>query len=125
MKSSRVSAKETINKICQNYITFAENNYTEWLLLLEYPLTIKIPTWYREKSEYLFQRVASLFHPILRGEKKEIEKAVKILPSSLNGICSLNLKNKLRFKQSQNVLELCQELFYNYILGYKIGLETR
>jgi AcrR family transcriptional regulator len=119
------SAKEIINKICQNYITFAENNYTEWLLLLEYPLAIEIPTWYREKSEYLFQQVASIFHPILRGEKKETERAVKILWSSLHGICSLNLKNKLRFKQRQNVLELCQELFHNYILGYRIALETK
>lgn len=119
------SPKEVIHKICRNYITFAENNYTEWLLLLEYPLSIEIPTWYREKSEYLFQKVASLFHPILRGEKKETDRAVKILWSSLHGICSLTLKNRLRFKQRQNLLELCQELFHNYILGYRIGLEIK
>lgn len=119
------SAKEIINKICQNYITFAENNYTEWLLLLEHPLTIEIPIWYKDKSEHLFQKVASIFHPILRGSKKDTEKAVKILWSSLHGICSLTLKQRLRFKKRQNTLELCQDLFHNYILGYRIGLEGR
>jgi AcrR family transcriptional regulator len=119
------SAKEIINKICQNYISFAEDNYTEWLLLLEHPLTIEIPTWYKDKSEHLFQKVAQTFHPILRGAKKDTEKAVKILWSSLHGICSLTLKHRLRFKNRQNTLELCQELFHNFILGYRIGLEGK
>lgn len=119
------SAKEIINKICQNYITFAEDNYTEWLLLLEHPLHIEIPAWYKEKSELLFQKVADTFHPILRGARKDTEKAVKILWSSLHGICSLTLKHRLRLKKTQNTLELCQELFHNYILGYRIGLETK
>jgi AcrR family transcriptional regulator len=119
------SAKEVINKICQNYIAFAENNYTEWLLLLEHPLTIEIPMWYKDKSERLFQKVADIFHPILRGPKKDTERAVKILWSSLHGICSLTLKHRLRFRKRHNLLELCQELFHNYILGYRISLERK
>lgn len=117
------TAKEIINKICQNYITFSEDNYTEWLLLLEHPLTIEMPAWYKDKSELLFQKVADTFHPILRGTKKDTEKAVKILWSSLHGICSLTLKHRLRFKKRQNTLELCQELFHNFILGFRIRLE--
>ncbi len=119
------SAKEIINKICHNYITFAEDNYTEWLLLLEHPLSIEIPSWYKDKSELLFQKVANIFHPILKGTDKDTEKAVKILWSSLHGICSLTLKNRLRFKKRQNTLELCRDLFHNYILGYRIGLESK
>lgn len=119
------TTKEVIHKICRNYIAFAENHYTEWLLLLEYPLQIEIPIWYKEKSDYLFQKVADLFHPILRGEKRKTERAVKILWGALHGICSLSLKNRLRFKQRQNLLELCQELFHHYILGYRVGLEER
>lgn len=118
------SAKEVIHKICRNYIAFAECNYTEWLLLLEHPLTIEVPGWYKEKSDHLFQKVAQIFQPILRGEKKESERAIKILWSSLHGICSLSLKNRLRFKQRQNLLELCQDLFHNFILGYRINLEA-
>lgn len=121
--SSKDSSKEVINKICKNYITFAENSYTEWLLLLEYPLTTEVPGWYKEKSDRLFQKVAITFRPILKGKKKEIEKAVKILWSSLHGICSLTLKNRLRFKTRQETLELCLELFHNFILGYRIGLD--
>lgn len=123
--SAKDTAKEIINKICQNYITFAEDNYTEWLLLLEHPLTIEMPPWYKHKSEQLFQKVTDTFHPILRGTKKDTEKAVKILWSSLHGICSLTFKQRLRFKTKQNTLELCQELFQNFILGYRIGLEGK
>lgn len=123
--TAKDTAKEIINKICRNYIAFAENNYTEWLLLLEHSLAIEIPEWYKEKSDHLFQKVAQIFQPILRGEKKETERAVKILWSSLHGICSLTLKNRLRLKQRQNLLELCQELFHNYILGYRISLEAK
>lgn len=119
------SAKEIINKICQNYIAYAENNYPEWLLLLEYPLSIEIPIWYKEKSEHLFQKVAHIFNPILRGQKEDLEKSVKILWSSLHGICSLSLKNRLRFKKKQNILELCQDLFHNYILGRRISLDMK
>lgn len=115
--------KEIINKICRNYIDFAENHYAEWLLLLEHPIGIEIPIWYRDKSEQLFKKVANFFHPIFRGKKKDTDKAVKILWGSLHGICSLTLKNRLRFKQRQNLLELCQDLFHHYILGFRIGLE--
>lgn len=118
------SAKDIISKICQNYIAFAENSTTEWLLLLEHPFTIEFPSSYKEKSEQLFQKVADTFHPILRGTRKDTEKAVKILWSSLHGICSLALKNRLRFQKRQNTLELCKDLFHNYILGYRIGLES-
>lgn len=120
--TTKDSAKEIINKICQNYIKFAENNYAEWLLLLEHPIAIDFPRWYKDKSEHLFQKVAKLFHPILHGTKKDTERAVKILWSSLHGICSLNLKQRLRFKKRHDVLELCQDFFHNYILGYRIGL---
>lgn len=121
--SAKDSSKDVINKICRNYIAFAEENYTEWFLLLEHPLMIEIPTWYKDKSEYLFKKVANTFQPILRGSEKDTERAVKILWSSLHGICSLTLKHRLRFKKKQNTLELCQDLFHNYILGYRIGLE--
>lgn len=121
--TSKDSSKEIINKICKNYIFFAENNYTEWLLLLEHPLNIEIPAWYKNKSDHLFQKIANIFRPILKGQKKDAERAVKILWSSLHGICSLTLKHRLRFKTRQNTLELCQELFHNFILGYRIGLE--
>lgn len=123
--TSKDSSKEVIHKICRNYIAFAESNTTEWLLLLEHPLASEVPGWYKEKSDHLFQKVAQIFQPILRGEKKETERAIKILWSSLHGICSLSLKNRLRFKQRQNLLELCQELFHNYILGYRISLEAK
>lgn len=117
------SAKEIINKICQNYIAFAKDNHTEWLLLLEHPLKIEIPAWYHNKSEQLFQKVSEMFHPILRGDKKDVEKAVKVLWSSLHGICSLTLKQRLRSKKGQpDPLELSQNLFHNYILGYRIGV---
>lgn len=123
--TAKDSAKEIIEKICRNYISFAESNYTEWLLLLEHPLAIEVPGWYKEKSDHLFHKVAQIFQPILRGEKKEAERAIKILWGSLHGICSLALKNRLRFKQRQNLLELCQELFHHYILGYRISLEKK
>ncbi len=116
------SAKEIIHKICQNYIAFAEHSHAEWFLLLEYPLKIEIPTWYKEQSEQLFQKISNTFHPILRGPRKDTEKAVKILWSALHGICSLSLKQRLRFKETQNTLELCQDMFHNYILGYRIGV---
>lgn len=115
------SAREIISKICSNYIQFAENNHSEWLLLLEYPLKTDLPDWYTEKSEILFQKAAATFHPLLRGKKKDSERAVKILWSGLHGICSLTLKQKLRFKKEHNALELSQELFHNYILGHRIG----
>ena len=119
------SAKEIIRKICENYITFAEDNYTEWFLLLEHPLGLEFPAWYKEKSEHLFNKVAATFHPLLRGTEKDTERAVKILWSSLHGICSLSLKQRLRFKKKQDTLALCQELFHNFILGYRIGIEGK
>ncbi len=120
--SPKDSAKEVIRKICQNYITFAKDNHTEWLLLLEHPIKISLPSWYQEKINQLFQKVSATFQPILRGQKADTERAVKVLWSALHGICSLTLKQKLRFAQEQDTLELCQELFHHYTLGYRIGL---
>lgn len=114
--------REVIRKICQNYITFAKDNHSEWLLLLEYPIKTSLPLWYQDKVDQLFQKVSLTFHPILRGQKADTDKSVKVLWSSLHGICSLTLKQKLRFSKEQDTLELCQELFHNYTLGYRIGV---
>lgn len=114
-------AKEVIHKICGNYIAFAKNNHAEWLLLMEHPLTIPLPSWYQDKVDTLFQKVSNIFHPILGGQQADIEKAVKVLWGALHGICSLTLKNKLRFAKEQDILKLCQEMFHYYILGYRIG----
>lgn len=114
--------KEIIRKICLNYITYAKDNHSEWLLLLEYPVNMELPEWYQLKIDQLFKKVSHIFHPILRGPKKHTDRAVKVLWGSLHGICSLILKDKLRFHHEQDTLELCQELFHNYILGYRIGL---
>jgi len=115
-------AKEIIRKICIGYITYAQEHYAEWLLLFEYPIKMSLPAWYQEKVDSLFEKAAMTFYPILRGPKKDTERAVKILWCSLHGISSLTLKDKLRFSTEQDTLELCQELAHNYILGYRIGL---
>lgn len=113
--------KDIIRKLCHNYITFAEKNHTEWLLLVEHPIKIRLPEWYQDKIDQLFQQVSATFQPILKSPKADTEKAVKVLWSSLHGICSLTFKQKLRFAKKQDTLELCQGLFHNYILGYRIS----
>lgn len=116
-------AKEIIRKICQSYIAFAKNNHSEWLLIMEYPIKSDIPDWYQKNVDHIFQKAYTIFYPILRSEKKQAEKAVKILWGALHGICSLTLKNKLRFKSEQDPLELTQEIMNNYIIGYRVGLK--
>jgi AcrR family transcriptional regulator len=116
------SAKDIIKKICRNYIKYAKDNYAEWLLLLEYPVKMDTPEWYQKQVDDLFKEVSILFYKILRGPKKDTHRAVKVLWSSLHGITSLTFKDKLNFPDKEDTVELCQELFHNYILGYRIGL---
>jgi len=117
--------KDIFQKISENYISFAKNHTSAWLLLFEHPIKTPLPDWYQDKVNALFQKVALIFHPILRGSSVEAERAVKILWSSLHGICSLTLKNKLRFAKEQDTLELCQELFHYYTLGFRVGSDLK
>lgn len=121
--TSNDTPKEVFKKICCNYIDFAKNSHSAWLLLLEYPISIQPPDWYENKVNQLFRKVSAIFHPILKGKKADTERAVKILWGSLHGICSLMLKSKLRFPREEDTAELCQELFYYYTLGHRVASE--
>lgn len=115
------SAKAIINKVCTNYIQFAIENKIEWDLLFNNHVRGPVPDWYYARVEQLFKKIYELFRPVLGGTKKDIEKAVKILWSGLHGVCSLTLSDKLRLSNPCNALELCQDMFHNYIIGYRIA----
>lgn len=115
-------AKDIIKKICNNYIRYAKDYNAEWLLLLEYPVEMETPVWYLKQVDDVFKEIASMFHRILKGPKKDTHRIVRVLWGSLHGITSLTLKDKINFPEKEDTVNLCQELFHNYILGYRIGL---
>lgn len=112
------TTKKIIEKLCGNYIEFAKHNPAEWILLFEYHREGVTPEHYTQKVDKIFGHINKLLHPHFGGTQNGIKNAIKVLWSSLHGICSLTLRNKLE----GDPLDLCLNLVQNYATGYRVGI---
>jgi AcrR family transcriptional regulator len=116
--TNKDSDKTVLKKICCNYLQFSRENTSEWLLLFEYQIERPTPIKYQQKIDRLFTKIQKLIHPIFGGSPDKMDDVVKVLWSSLHGICSLILRDKLK----GDPLELCLNLVNHYSVGYRVSL---
>jgi len=98
--TSNISNKEqVINNICKGYIDFSFKHFNFWSMLYEHhfprPQGEKLPKWYQDKIDRLFELIEQALLPFTKNNKKESEHLSRVLWASLHGICILSLTKKL------------------------------
>lgn len=111
-----------LSVLAKCYVGFTHKHAKRWSILFEHRLPdgVNLPAWHHEKILRLLAlsegAVAPLFLP---GQEVERLHVVRVLWSSLHGICSLEASNKLI--STENVETMADTLIANFIAG----LQTR
>lgn len=123
-----VPAGETVqDRIYQTadcYLRFADENPRLWNLLFEHhvPTSQALPEWYRQKVQALGERFEDALRP-LSGmlTPEESRRSARVLWSTVHGISSLAVADKLSMVSVDEARTLMRDLVATYLSG----LETR
>ncbi|WP_417783777.1 TetR/AcrR family transcriptional regulator [Terasakiella pusilla] len=113
-------ADKDVRALSAAYIDFTITHLNLWNALFEHSLPAgeDLPDWYHEKITRLLKLLETALAPIFNGQNPtELEKAARVLWSSLHGICSLATVNKLDIVTAAPALDLTDSLITNYLLG--------
>ncbi len=111
-----------MSALAKRYIGFTRKHPKRWSILFEHRLPDgdDLPAWHHEKILRLLAlseaAVAPLFLP---GQEVERHHAVRVLWSSLHGICSLEASNKLI--ETESVEALSETLISNFRAGLRVN----
>ena len=109
-----------LSALAERYIRFTREHAKRWSILFEHRLPdgAELPAWHHEKILRLLAvseaAVAPLFLP---GQEAERHHAVRVLWSSLHGICSLEASNKLIETESAEAMS--DTLISNFLAGLR------
>lgn len=119
-----------LSALAKLYIRFTREHAERWSMLFEHRLPggEDLPDWHGEKILRLLALVEAAMAPLfLDGQEAERLHAVRVLWSSLHGICALEASNKLI--QTESVEAMSDTLISNFLAGLRAhrpdrGIET-
>ncbi len=118
------SGQEKIECMALAYLSFAQQNQNLWLAVFKLTLTEDhdTPTWFQSKVNELFNLVENSLQQLNTAHSdSDIQKAARILWSSVHGICILQVGNKLFAEDIASPQELIQILVRNFLSTWQQG----
>ncbi len=106
--------------LARGYLMFTTEERHLWLALFEHSLPEgrTVPPWYRQKLNVLFDMVEEVISPLFADPGSDDHKrAARILWSSLHGICSLGLTDKLDLISNEDIDVMVEDMIHTYIAG--------
>lgn len=114
------TASERVYGMAERYLKFADENPRLWSLLFEHNVSTArtLPEWYRQKVQALGERFEDVLRPFSGGlSADEIRRSARILWSSVHGISSLSVADKLAIVSAEEAGQLVQDLVGTYLKG--------
>ncbi len=111
---------DCVKALCRTYYDFALSHTNRWLLIFEHALPVDngLPAWFEEHVRQGFDMLEKLLQSRLTGhDKQELNKAARVLWSSVHGISMLAVTRKLDVVGVESVYELIDSLVDNYLAG--------
>ena len=110
---------DTIKKLAALYIRFANENYHRWSALFAFtlPQNTPLPDGYSDKIKALFSLIEAPLLLLMRKNKKDAERAAKVIWASIHGLCQLGLTGKLNTIGAEPIEVLTDTLIDNFIRG--------
>lgn len=103
--------------ISRTYLTFAKNNLAFWNLLYnyKYPSNQKLPPWYQQQVDDLFNIVDQAIKKHLPKKLRDSRLPARVLWAGIHGILMLELTGKLDIAHNEPAEVLCDSLFDQYL----------
>jgi len=113
--------KTAIKALAASYIQFAQQHHNRWSALFEFtlPQDASLPKWYADKIKVLFTLIEAPLKPLLKGNRKRIKRAAKVLWASIHGICQLGLTGTLDTIGAESIQVLTDSLIDHYMRGLR------
>jgi len=115
---------DCVNALCRTYYDFALSHTNRWLLIFEHALPDdnRLPAWFEEHIRKGFEMLEMLLQSKVDAhDQQEINKAARVLWSSIHGISMLAVTRKLDVVGVESVYELIDSLVDNYLAGLKLN----
>ncbi len=113
-------AHERVYRTAERYLNFAGGNPRLWNLLFEHhiPVSQTLPDWYRQKLDALASKFENVLRPLSKGlDEDEARRSARVLWSSVHGISSLAVADKLSIVSAEEAPVLMRNLIGTYLAG--------
>jgi AcrR family transcriptional regulator len=114
------TANDRVYQMAACYLRFADENPRLWNLLFEHHVSAArvLPDWYRQKVQALGERFEDVLRPLADGlSAEEVRRSARILWSSVHGISSLAVADKLAIVSADEAAQLVRDLVGTYLKG--------
>lgn len=113
-------AHERVYRMADCYLSFAGGNPRLWNLLFEHhiPVSQRLPDWYRQKLDALASKFEDVLRPLSKGlGEDEARRSARVLWSSVHGISSLAVADKLSIVSAEEAPVMMRNLVETYLAG--------
>jgi AcrR family transcriptional regulator len=119
-RQANAAPGDQLTALAFSYVNFISANEQLWTALMQYhlPEGRRLPDWYHERLADLFLQVELAITPLFRNRDREDHvRSARILWSSLHGLCSLILSDKLDLVSGDNIETLTEDMIHTYLAG--------
>lgn len=116
-------ADARVYKLAERYLKFADANPRLWNLLFEHHVSTDdaLPDWYRQKIRALGDRFEEVLKPLSGGlTTDQVGRAARTLWSSVHGISSLAVADKLSIVSAEEADQMVRDLVDTYLRGFRV-----
>lgn len=114
--------EQCIVELAKAYLSFAVQNHNRWRMIFDQGQQgdDKVPGWYQEKVDQMFERVENLFRGLTPGQAEEqMRLAARALWGGVHGVCTLSLSGKMDLAGVGNVENVVVLLVENFLKGWE------
>lgn len=110
---------DALKQLGNSYVDFARDNINLWSALFEFqhPKNYKIPEWYAEKVQTIFELPVKYLIPTFNGDIERAKYEARIIWGGVHGICLLGLTRRLGFDSEVILKSKVNSLIDNYMRG--------
>lgn len=110
---------DALIQLGNSYVEFARENINLWSALFEFqhPQNYKIPEWYSEKVQSIFELPVKVLAPMFNGDMSRAEYEARIIWGGVHGICLLGLTRRLGRDSEEVLKSKVNSLIDNYMRG--------
>lgn len=125
------SGIDALEQLGNSYVEFARQNINLWSALFEFqhPVNDKLPEWYSEKVQTIFELPVRFLAPMFNGDKgmakfngemSRAEYEARIIWGGVHGICLLGLTRRLGHDSEEILKSKVNSLIDNYMKGLEM-----
>lgn len=118
-----MTGTDALKQLGISYVEYAKHNTNLWSALFEFqhPQNYKIPAWYSEKVQTIFELPVRFLAPVFSEDIDRAKYEARIIWGGVHGICLLGLTRRLGLDSEDILKSKVNSLIDNYMRGLEIA----